>query len=61
MSTYREQLEHVPGTLVNADRPKWRKWVKKQMNRFIRRQNKKIEDDDIGSKGTKRQFLGWEW
>lgn len=38
-----------------------RKYLKNQMNRYIRRQNKKIDKDDIGRKAGKKPFSGWEF
>ena len=35
------------------------KWMKKQMNRFMRR--KSIEEDDVGSKSNKKPTKGWEF
>lgn len=68
MGTCREQIEHLEHCWEkeNKETP-WkkfsysRKWLKKQMNRFIRRTNKKIEDDEVSVKGTKRKYFGWEW
>ncbi len=38
-----------------------RKWLKKQMNKFIRIKNKKIDDDDIGYKQGRKPLKGWEY
>lgn len=35
------------------------KWMKKQMNRFIRR--KPIEEDEVGSKSNRKPTKGWEF
>ena len=59
MALYREQIEHYLGGTLTSKRSKIRKWMKKQMNRFIRR--KPIEDDEQGSKGSKRQYNGYEY
>lgn len=50
----------------NEDKP-WknysrsRKWMKKQMNRYMRRINKKVAEDDKGRKTNRKPFSGWEW
>lgn len=31
------------------------------MNRYIRRQNKKIDEDDVGGKIGKKPCSGWEY
>jgi hypothetical protein len=56
MGTNREQIEHLEHELSkDSDKP-WkkysysRKWLKRQMNRFMRRM-----------KLDKRQFKGWEY
>ena len=36
------------------------KWWKKQMNKWLRIKNKKINEDDAGGYG-KKQWYGWEW
>lgn len=35
------------------------KWMKNQMNRFMRR--KPIEDDDVGYKSNSKPTKGWEY
>ena len=66
MATNREKIEHLEHYWKNADKP-WknfsrsRRWLKKQMNRYIRRDNKRIEDDDIGAKQGKKPYKGWEY
>jgi hypothetical protein len=35
------------------------KWMKKQMNRFMRR--KAIEDDEVGGKSNRKPIKGWEF
>ena len=74
MATTREQIEHLEHKWeedLKKDKGKengwWRKlsrsrkYLKKQVNRYIRRQNKKIEPDDIGGKIGKKPFSGWEY
>lgn len=61
MATTREQIEHLEYFLKDKNKP-WkklsysRKWLKRQMNRFIRRKNKK-ENYII----DKKQYYGWEY
>jgi hypothetical protein len=35
------------------------KWMKNQMNRFMRR--KPIEDDEVGGKSNRKPIKGWEF
>lgn len=34
-------------------------WLKKQMNRYLRRKNKKIDEDDVGCKRNTKPYCGW--
>ena len=74
MATTREQIEHLEHEWtedLKKDKDngsgwwrklsKSRKYLKSQMNRYIRRQNKKIEPDDVGGKIGKKPFSGWEY
>lgn len=74
MATTREQIEHLEHRWEeNSKKEKdvesgwWRKlsksrkYLKSQMNRYIRRQNKKIDEDDVGSKVGKKPCCGWEY
>ena len=72
MATTREQIEHFEHewakTLEKNKESGWwknfsktRKYLKTQMNRYIRRQNKKIETEDIGGKFGRKPFKGWEY
>ena len=66
MATSREQIEHLEHFWKNEEKP-WKKysrsrrWLKRQMNRFIRRNNKNIEDDELGKKQGRKPYLGWEY
>ena len=67
MSLYKEQIEHFERIFhEDSDKP-WqnpsysRKWVKKQMNKYMRLQNKKIGEDDSGGKKGRKPLCGWEW
>lgn len=66
MATVRDQIEHLEHEWVDEEKP-WktysrsRSWLKKQMNRFMRRKNKEIQDDDIGYKSNKKPVKGWEY
>ena len=69
MATTREQIEHFEywwkkkGDMDNPWRQlsHSRKWLKKQMNKFLRRKNKHIDEDDIGGKQGKKPYCGWEY
>jgi hypothetical protein len=72
MAATREQIEHLEHKweedLKKDKESSWwrklsrsRKYLKSQMNRYIRRKNKKIEDDDIGTKIGRKPFSGWEY
>lgn len=60
MALYREELE--PEMYSGKKRShKSYKWAKKQMNKWLRIKNKKIDgDDDVAGHG-KKNFLGWEF
>lgn len=67
MATCRDQIEHLEHWWKDEEKP-WkdyshsRRWLKKQMNRFIRRQNKKIKNGDISYVESRRKpYLGWEY
>ena len=56
----------MEGFLPNPDKPwqrrhKGRKWLKGQMNRFLRRKGKAIEDDDVSNKKGRKPFKGYEY
>ena len=65
MATKRLQIEHLERFVKNTDKP-WkdlsesRKWLKKQMAKYIRRQAKTITDE-MGVKTNKRPYKGWEY
>ena len=66
MATVREQIEHLEHEWKDEEKPwksfsKSRKYLKTQMNKFIRRSNKKIDEDDIGGKTNKKPYKGWEF
>ena len=59
MALYREELEpHMHS--AKSLKHKSYKWAKKQMNKWLRIKNKKINEDDAGGYG-KKQFLGYEY
>jgi hypothetical protein len=67
MALCREKIEHFEiGWIKDSDKP-WRKnsksrrWLKKQMNKFIRLANKRIDPDDIGYKQGRKPLKGWEY
>ena len=60
MSLYREELEpHMYPE--KRRRRKSYKWAKRQMNKWLRLQNKKIEGEDAPAGYKKKRFLGWEY
>ena len=74
MALIREQIEHLEHKWEedlkkekNKEDGWWRKlsksrkYLKSQMNRYIRRQNKKIDEDDVGGKVGRKPCSGWEY
>lgn len=68
MATNREKIEHFEHLWEGEDNEKpWkrfshsRRWLKQQMNKFIRRNNKKIDEDDVGGKQGRKPYKGWEY
>lgn len=60
MSLYKEKIEKGPiRKMFGPTKSKIHKWMKNQMNRFIRRQ--KISEDDVGMKTNKKSYKGWEY
>ena len=59
MALYREQLEPHMYSDKKRKRKSY-KWAKKQMNKWLRIKNKKIDGDDVGGHG-KKQWYGWEF
>ena len=56
MATARDQIEHPFATPRKS-----RRWLKQQMNRFIRRRGKKISDDEVGYKSNRKPTKEWEY
>ena len=67
MGVTREKIERFEIKWAKESDTPWknpsksRKWLKKQMNRYIRRKNKHIDDDDIGQKIGRKPLNGWEY
>lgn len=67
MACNREKIERFEIKWLDRESFPWkhpsksRKWRKKQMNRFIRRNGKHVEDDDRGYKLGRKPYKGWEW
>lgn len=66
MATCRDQIEHLERkwsknleTWKRKNLSHSRKWLKKQMNKFIRK--KPIEEDEVGLKTNKKPTKGWEY
>lgn len=60
MSLYREQLEPHMYSDKKRKRKSY-KWAKKQMNKWLRIKNKKIEGEDAPAGHKKKVWLGWEF
>ena len=60
MALHREQLEPYMYSYKRRKR-KSHKWEKKQMNKWLRLKNKKINEDELAGINKKRNFLGWEF
>ena len=69
MGLTREQIEHFEywwkknGDMDNPWRHllKSRKWLKKQVHKYMRIKNKHIDEDDIGYKQGRKPYCGWEY
>lgn len=67
MACCREKIERLELLWRDRSDTLWkdpsysRKWRKRQMNKFIRRQGKQIADDDCGGKRGRKPYKGWEW
>jgi len=60
MALYREQLE--PHMYSDKHRKhKSYKWAKKQMSKWLRLKNKKVNEDEPADVNKKRNWLGWEF
>ena len=60
MSLYKKKIEK--GGIRNLFSPckaGLHKWMKNQMNRFMRR--KPIEEDEVGGKSNRKPVKGWEF
>lgn len=60
MALYREQLEPHMYSDKRRKRKSYR-WAKKQMNKWLRLKNKKIDEDEPADANKKRNWLGWEF
>lgn len=60
MALYREQLEPHMYSDKRRKRKSYR-WAKKQMNKWLRLKNKKINEDEPADANKKRNWLGWEF
>ena len=60
MSLYKEKIEKGKIKKLFAPRRAGvHKWMKRQMNKFMRR--RKIEEDDKGYKSNRKPIKGWEF
>ena len=66
MATQKDQIEHLEYNWIDEEKP-WkkysrsRKYLKRQMSKYIRRMNKNIEEDEIGFKSNRKPTVGWEY
>lgn len=60
MALYREQLEPHMYSDKRRKRKSYR-WAKKQMNKWLRLKNRKINEDEPADANKKRNWLGWEF
>lgn len=67
MALCREKIEHIEIKLARESDKPWqkpsysRKWLKRQMNKYIRIKCKHIEYDEIGFKQGRKPQRGWEY
>ena len=67
MALCREKIEHLEIKLAKESDTPWkkpsysRKWLKRQMNKYIRLMGKRISEDDIGFKQGRKPQCGWEY
>lgn len=64
MATNREQIEHLNFKNENKSWKKYshsRKWLKRQMNKYIRRTLKDIKEDEQGFKQKRKPYCGYEY
>lgn len=60
MSCYKEKIEKGKiRRLFSKPRAGIHKWMKRQMNKFMRR--KPIEEDEVGYKSSQKPTKGWEY
>lgn len=55
MATTREKIEGTSGW-----HPNYRRFLKRQMNRFIRREGKNVDEESHGCKVGRKPTRGWE-
>lgn len=55
MATTREKIVGTSGW-----HPNYRRFLKRQMNRFIRRDGKNVDEDAHGCKSGRKPTRGWE-
>lgn len=66
MATTREQIEHLEHFWKDEEKP-WKKfsrsrrYLKKQMNKYLRRKGKNIDGDEVSIKTKRKPCAGWEY
>ena len=67
MATIKDQIEHLEHKWAEESDTPWknwsssRKWLKRSINRLMRRNNKSIDPDEQGMKTNRKPTKGWEW
>ena len=67
MALCREKIERFEIRWIKDSDTPWkinsrsRKWLKRQMNKFIRLCGKKIDPDDVCYKQGRKPLRGWEY
>ena len=67
MALCREKIERLEIKWVKKSDKPWRKpsysrkWLKRQMNKYIRLKGKKISEDEVGFKQGRKPHHGWEY
>ena len=67
MALCREKIEHLEIKWAKESDKPWqkqsysRKWLKRQINKYIRLKCKHIDDDDIGFKKGRKPQRGFEY
>ena len=62
MGLTREQIENqIHGKPDKRHNSRYRGFLKRCMNKWIRQRGKRFDDDEIGGKTGRKPCSGWEW